>query len=277
LTARIDEDIAVGDLMTKDVITCPPDAGLGGIASILAGRRVHAVFVVNEAGLPAGVVSDFDLLAGEWLADDEVSLRTMQSITAGELMTSPVETIRSDTPAGVAAARMRELRLSRLLVVNGEGAPVGVVSVSDLVAPLGRQSGARRRVGEVMSHAIVTCPLGTPLWAAARAMTERRSRSIVVVDDKGRAAGVLTGNDLLSLYGAPDRSGVVEDLMSTPITCDPDLPLRDAADLMISNEVHRLVVVDSSVAHGEPIGIVSTSDIVAEMADERSVWQRKPT
>src|SRR6516225_9935967 len=135
--------------MTDEVITCPPDAGLGSVATILAGRRVHAVFVLNEAGLPAGVVSDFDLLAGEWLADDEASLRTMQSVTAVELVTSPVETIRSDTPGAAAVVRMRELHLSRLLVVDEQGAAVGLVSVSDLVAPLGRQSGTRRRVSEV--------------------------------------------------------------------------------------------------------------------------------
>jgi CBS domain-containing protein len=135
---------------------------------------------------------------------------------------------------------MRELHLSRLLVVDEQGAAVGLVSVSDLVAPLGRQSGTRRRVSEVMNHAIVMCPVGTPLPAAARAMTDRRSRSIVVVDEQGRAAGVLTGNDLLSLYGAPERYGVVEDLMSAPNSCDPDLPLRaaDRAHREIERNLH---------------------------------------
>ncbi len=42
---------------------------------------------------------------------------------------------------------------------------------------------------------------------------------------------------------------------------------------MIRHEVHRLVVTDPSRPDGVPIGIVSTSDIVAEMADERSVWR----
>jgi glyceraldehyde 3-phosphate dehydrogenase len=35
--------------------------------------------------------------------------------------------------------------------------------------------------------------------AAARAMSERRSRSIVVTDERGRATGVITGSDLLGL------------------------------------------------------------------------------
>jgi predicted transcriptional regulator len=158
-------------------------------------------------------------------------------------------------------------------VTDDNRSAVGVISVSDLIAPLGRPSGARQRVRDVMSHAIVTCPPTTSLRGAARAMTERRSRSIVAVDENGRAVGVVTGNDLLSLYDAGDPDATVADLMSAPITCDPDLPLPEAADLMISNEVHRLVVTDASRPLAAPIGIVSTSDIVAEMAQAGSVWQ----
>ncbi|HUO71137.1 MAG TPA: CBS domain-containing protein [Solirubrobacteraceae bacterium] len=186
----------------------------------------------------------------------------MQGVTAGELMSSPVETIGAGESASAAAARMRELHLSRLLVTDGDGAAVGVISVSDLVAPLGRPSGGRGTVSDVMSHAIVTCPLDTSLRAAARAMTERRSRALVVVDRDGRAAGVVTGNDLLPLYDQGDPDATVADLMNPPITCGADLALSDAADVIIRNEVHRLVVTDGA---GAPVGVISTTDIVAEM------------
>lgn len=95
-----------------------------------------------------------------------------------------------------------------------------------------------------MSYAIVTCLSETPVQAAARAMTERRSCSIVVVDETGRAIGVIAGYDMLSFYGQGEAKQTVADLMRTPITVDPDLALADAADLIIGHEVHRLVVVD---------------------------------
>jgi len=190
-------------------------------------------------------------------------------------MTAPVETISGGASAAEAAMRMRELRIGRLLVADESGAVVGVISVSDLVAPFGRPSGERRSVRDVMSYAIVTClPDATP-GSIARAMTERNSRSVVVVDEEGRAVGVITGTDLLSLYAPEGLVGPAAELMSTPIiTADPDLSLAAAADLMITNEIHRLVVVDPSAATGAPIGILSTSDIVAEMAEAQSVWQR---
>jgi CBS domain-containing protein len=267
------EDIRVCDVMTKEVVGCRRADTLATVAATLARRHLHAVFVLDDAGHPCGVVSDFDLLAGEWMARDADSLRTMQAMTAGELMTSPIETIETDAPVAEAAKRMSEQRISRLLVIDERSAPVGVVSVSDLVAPLGRPSGERRNIGDVMSFAIVTCLPSTSVEAAARAMTERRSRSVVVVNERGRAVGVITGTDLLSLY-EPGNPETVADLMSTPIvTCDRDLALGDAAELMIRHEVHRLVVIDSSGSDGVPIGIVSTTDIVAEMAQDNSVWQ----
>jgi CBS domain-containing protein len=211
------------------------------------------------------------------MADDAGSLRTMQKMTASELMTSPVESIRVDSPASEAALRMRELRVSRLLVTDEHGSAAGVISVSDLVVPLGRPSGRRRCVRDVMSHAIVTCLPDTSLEAAARAMTQRRSRSIVVVDDNGLAIGVITGNDLLLLYAPGERGKTVAGLMTTPIiTCDADLPLPDAVGLMVKHEVHRLVVIGPDRSDRAPSGVVSTADIVAEMASERSDWQQTP-
>lgn len=271
--AKNTEDFLVVDLMSHELITCPRDADLATVAAILSRRGVHAVFVLDDGGNPVGIVSDFDLLAGEWLADDSAGLSTMREITAGELMTSPIEVIRANAAAAEAAGRMRQLHLSRLLVVDQAGAAAGVISISDLVAPLGRTSGDRRCVRDVMSFAIVTCPPETALEAACRAMSERRSRSVVVVDKGGRAIGVITGSDLLSLYQGGDPHGKVADLMAEPITCVPDLALSEAADLMIRREVHRLVVVDPARPDGAPIGIVSTSDIVAEMAYEHSVWR----
>ena len=264
----------VADLMSREIISCPAGASLGSIASTLAQRRVHAVFVLDDAGQPVGVISDFDLLAGEWLGTDAENLQTMQRMTAAELMTAPVETISATTATSEAAARMRRLRVSRLLVTDESGSAVGVISISDLVAPFGRPSGQRRRVRDVMSYAIVTCPPDTSPQAIARAMTERRSRSVVVIDEDGRAVGVITGSDLLSLYDPGEQAGTAAELIRKPlITADPNLSLSDAADLIIRHEVHRLVVVDPSAANGAPIGMVSTSDIVAEMAQERSVWQ----
>jgi CBS domain-containing protein len=245
----------------------------------MAAHRTHAVAVLDEARRPVGVVSDVDLLIAEWLGTDRAKLRTLRATTAADLMSTPARTIRGDDAVDAAVDRMRALRIGRLVVVDELGAAVGVVSVSDLVAHLRRPAVQRRCVWDVMSHAVVTCRPEAPMHAAVRAMVERRSRSIVVTEDD-RAVGVLTGGDALALYATPSGargSGTVAEFMSCPvITATPDLSLSDATDRMLTHEIHRLVVVDAHDGRG-PLGVISTADIVVEMADEESVWQTQGT
>jgi CBS domain-containing protein len=261
----------VADLMSAPVITCAGDATLHEIAALLASHRIHGVVVANDRGGPAGVVSDTDLLAGEWLATDDESFATMRSLTARELMTSPPVTVAADGDAAEAAMRMREERLARVVVTDG-GRTVGMLATSDLVALLGRPGAGRGSVGDVMSRAIVVCRGDTTASQAARAMTDRRSRSLVVVATDGRAIGVVTGADLLPLVGTDATATPVAELMHEPLTITPDASLREAADRMLARVVHRLVVVDPSTPDAIPLGIVSTADIVAEMAAPGSVW-----
>jgi CBS domain-containing protein len=48
-----------------------------------------------------------------------------------------------------------------------------------------------------------------------------------------------------------------------PVTADPDGPIRTLARKMIAASVHRVVVIDSA---GGPVGIVSSTDLVAALA-----------
>lgn len=266
--------LRVRDLMRKTLITCPTTTTLGQAAALLARHRIHALIVTDELTQPVGLLSEVDLLAGEWLAGDVEGLKVMRTMTAGQMMSKPLSTIDAEAPAAEAAARMMREQIHRLIVTENDAA-VGVISVSDLVGSLARASLDRRTVAEVMSRGIVVCLEDTPLPSAARAMTERRSRSIIVVDLQGRSLGVVTGFDLLGVIEAGDSARTVATIMHPPLTIAPTASLREAADEMIRGHVHRLVVVDPARPEGMPLGLISTSDIVAEMAEPGSVWQSK--
>jgi predicted transcriptional regulator len=262
----------VSDLMTSPAITCRGDATLAELAQLLLERRVHGVVVPGDDGSVAGVVSDTDLLAGEWLATDEPSFETMRSLTARDLLTTPVVTIDAAADAAEAAELLRAQRLARLVVLR-DGTLVGVLATSDFVGLLARGPVARGSVADVMSHGVVACREQTTVRLAARAMTERRSRSLVVVSPAGRPLGVVTGSDLLALVedGASERP--VSELMHEPYTIAPNATLREAADELLRREVHRLLVVDPAERDAFPLGVVSTTDIVAEMAAPGSPWR----
>lgn len=265
----------VRDLMHPGVITCSPEIKLGKVAQLLAKNHIHALFVVDDQGEPIGVITDYDVMAGEWLSGDPESLAVMREMTAGELMSSPVETVEADCSVDEAAERMRKDQIRRLLVMDGNRA-VGVISVSDFIAELATRAPARREtVGDVMSDAFLVCRERTPVVQAAKAMAETGWRSVVVVDGRGKPLGIFSGLDLLTCCDSRNNVEdiLVTDVMHKPLKIGINASLQEAAQLMIDEHHHRILVVDLDDEDSLPLGVISSFDIVNEMAKPDSVWQ----
>jgi CBS domain-containing protein len=260
--------------MHPGLLTCRADASLGQVSVLLNQHHVHALVVSDRDGRALGIISDYDLLAGEWLSSDPESLTVMRKLTAADLMSQPVVSVESSLPLADAVRELIEKQISRLLVTE-DGKPVGVISLSDFVASIAQEEKPRREtVGDVMSDAILVCRDQTPIQSAARAMTEAKYRSVLVIDAKGKPLGVVSGADLLPFVkDGVDESLVVSDVMHPALTIDIHASLRAAADKMIQNHHHRLIVVDDSDPDSFPLGIISSFDIVAQMARPDSIWQ----
>ncbi len=264
----------VRDLMHHGLITCRQNTSLGQAAVLLAQHRIHSLVVADRDDRPVGILSDFDMMAGEWLSADAESLATMRKLTAADLMSKPIISVEADTPLNEAAKLLVQKEINRLLVTD-KGKPVGIISSSDFVAGIAGEEKARRAtVADVMSDAILVCRDQTPVKSAARTMTQAGWRSVLVVDSRGKPLGVLSELDLVPLI----RNGIRDDLkvsevMHKPFTIDIHASLREAADLMIQQHHHRVIVVDGQDPDSFPLGVVSSFDIVAEMARPGSVWQ----
>ncbi len=265
----------VRDLMHPGLHTCALDATLGHVASLLTQYHVHALVVVDKDDQPQGIISDYDLLAGEWLGVDQQDLKTMRKLTAGDLMSSPIESVEADTPLRIAANLLVEKDIQRLLVTEN-GLPAGVISISDFVASIAREEKPRREtVADVMSDSILVCRDKTPLASAARTMTQAGWRSVLVVNAKGTPEGVVSGKDLLPfVVNGVEQKLTVRDIMHPALSIDIHAPLQEAANLMIQKHHHRLLVTDQTDPQAFPLGIISSNDIVAEMAKPDSIWQK---
>ena len=264
----------VRDLMHHGLLTCRPKATLGQVAVLLNQNHIHALIVTDRDGRPEGIISDYDLLAGEWLSRDAEGLAVMRKLTAADLMSKPVDSVEATMPLSEAVNELINKDVSRLLVTE-KGKPAGVISISDFVASIAREEEPKRDiVGDVMSDAILVCRDKTPIISAARTMTQAGWRSVLVVDARGKPVGVVSGKSLLPFV----KDGVDEDLtvsnvMHAPLTIDFHASLHEAAERMIQNHYHRLVVVDDGDPEAFPLGIISSFDIVAQMALPGSVWQ----
>jgi len=140
---------SVGDLMNPNVVCLEPDTTVREAEALFGERGISGAPVVDDSGQPVGVLSQHDLIrhqadratagdTGRFYSDVE-EYRDLASAPV-DLSTTPVSrlmsrellTVERDAPVALAARRMRERRVHRLLVVHG-GALVGIVSSLDLL------------------------------------------------------------------------------------------------------------------------------------------------
>lgn len=97
--------------------------------------------------------------------------------------------------------------------------------------------------------------------AIRRMQLNHISSLIVPPRDENGEYGILTKHDILNKVVAADRNPVqvrVGEVMTSPlVSVDLDCSARRCAALMMQNHIRRLPVVQN----GQPIGIVSDSDV----------------
>ncbi|WP_255569548.1 CBS domain-containing protein [Neoroseomonas alba] len=136
------------DLMTRAVITIPPDMPVMGIVQLLAYRGISAVPVTRADGRLLGLVSLADLTARlsasapehrswlRWLFTDPVRsadrYARIHGFVAEEVMATDIVTVPPDAPASEIAATLERKGLRRVLVTVGDRLQ-GVVTRSDLL------------------------------------------------------------------------------------------------------------------------------------------------
>ena len=122
----MDKERQVRDIYHKGLILCRPDTPLQEVVRVMADTEIHAVMVTEREGeSPVGVVSHTDAIAhyGE----------NLTAIHARDVMTENVISISEDATVEEAAKRLLESHIHRLLVVGEVGAPLGILSTTDIV------------------------------------------------------------------------------------------------------------------------------------------------
>jgi CBS domain-containing protein len=126
-----------------------------------------------------------------------------------DLMSSPVVCVSPETPLKQVASILVERRISGVPVVDSIEHLVGIVSEGDLVPlqstpdPLAHAGPTRplpvtvpTRADEVMTRTVICLPPDADAAEAARAMIDRRVKSVPIVD-RDRVVGIVSRRDLL--------------------------------------------------------------------------------
>ena len=122
-------------------------------------------------------------------------------------------------------------------------------------------------VKEIMSTNLETIDVTENAQQAAKKMNDKRISSVLVIDRDKKSddepIGIITERDLVKhvcTSGTSSKEVGVREIMSSPIaTVEAEATVETAADLMLSNKVRHLLVVDEQAR--KPVGIIAPSDM----------------
>ncbi|WP_027876917.1 CBS domain-containing protein [Meiothermus cerbereus] len=145
---------------------------------------------------------------------------------------------------------------------------------------------------EIMVKPIVAVSPKTPLTEVAQQMLKHRIGSVVVVDEKGQLAGIITQGDFcrhpgrmvpFSLFESANvlanwlypeqvervykaaRNLRAQDIMRAPVvTVSPEASLERILALMLRHDINRIPV----VRRGKVVGIISRYDLLKVLQQE---------
>jgi CBS domain-containing protein len=121
-------------------------------------------------------------------------------------------------------------------------------------------------IEEVMTTDLRSLPSGTTIVEAAKEMRDQGIGDILVVDEEGNLAGIVTDRDITVRAVAEGRHPgevTVDDVCTSGefLTASPHDEVDVAADVMRQAAVRRLPVVEN----GEVVGLVSLGDLAIEL------------
>ena len=136
---RSERSPVVADRMARNPILIHADASLTEAATMMDRNHVHGLPVVDHDGTLVGVLSQTDLNRAR---STEYLWVNWPGLSVRHLMTSPAVTIHRSTPLLVAARKMEQLGIHRLVVVEDgdETTPIGVLSMTDLIHALAEET-----------------------------------------------------------------------------------------------------------------------------------------
>ncbi len=273
----------VKSVMTENPVFIELPATRSYAMELFRKYKVRSFPVVNgKDGRLVGVISVKNVL----LHPDEDQLAM--------LVRRDVPTVKPDDDLKKAVRRMLESDYRRVVVVDKEGKPRGILTVGDIVR---RYLSKNEKLKEVSiepyyQRNVSVVWEGTPIKAALKALLLCNAMAIPVVDDDGNLIGMVDETDLLkdselvrvmkstALAVSSEEDWILEsnptllfektelqlpkkpvkDIMSKePIIATPHMTVYEVAKKMAEHRIEQLPVIRGE---GELVGIVRDMDII---------------
>ena len=175
----------------------------------------------------------------------------------GNIVTSPI-TISPDSSVAEAFDLMTTYRISGLPVIEQPSQKViGIITHRDIRF----FEDYAKPVSELMTSNVITVPQGIQMDEAKRMLHQHRIEKLVIVDDQGRCAGLVTVKDIEKLARFPDAARDAHGRLRVGAAVSLG---KDAVDRANAMADAGLDVVFIDVAHGHSRDAVGTVSMIRQ-------------
>jgi len=214
LAALRDSALRVVDVMTRPVITASSSESLGIGAARLVKHSIKRLPVVDGSGKLVGVVARVDIL--RQAMDMETKTPKLHipggaALSVRQVMYADIPTVPAEADLAAIVSTLVETGMRRLVVVDAQNRPIGLISDSDVVSRIqprqrpsvldalrgGPAPSGDIRAEKLMSPGVLTAKPDMSLVEAAKTMLSQRRKWLVVVDERGKAIGLVDRQILL--------------------------------------------------------------------------------
>lgn len=226
-------------------------------------EKAHAI-LVEDSGKITGVIREKDLMRGSLMVNPHETKIKNFVVKTGTIDISEL------APEKVARRFVED---STPFVLVNIGKKIGVIYVNDFLEKSSKDF-RKVKIRDVMNPNVITIHNYDSAAKALATMRKYGIDRIVVVDEKNRAQGIVTGKDIIDRIVSPRKSQglgmgsgekektlsiMVDSIMSYPlITAQSTDDVTKIIELMLKNRISSVVITKDGI----PEGIVIKKDIL---------------
>lgn len=296
-------DEPVGNFALRDVVTLRPDDTVAAPLNTMLGRDQNILPVLDERGVPVGIItgSDIQRRAGLTLPlrllrvlsvnERKPFLEPLTAVAARDCMTSEPRCVNAVTDVLQALIGMLEWNYATLPVVGRDGQFAGLLTGEGVLQAAAKrvpdQDSAVRNadpptlVQLVMQMAVPQASITQPLATILQQLIATPQRFLVLTDAAGRVRGTLSDADALRALEGEERvqflaaltgaettlpgidRGPETVLGSTPHTIAPNMTIEETIQRFVTLSIERAPVVNDG---GKLLGLVSRTTLLRALA-----------
>ncbi|MCU7846091.1 MAG: PAS domain S-box protein [Candidatus Thiodiazotropha sp. (ex Monitilora ramsayi)] len=243
----------LSDILNRDILTVSHDRPLSAVLRLMKECRTNSV-LVNTGDASIGIFT---------LRDAVVCASSRKCAAAEPIaihMSSPLLYSSDSMSLDESYRFMTDHGIRHLLMNSDEDVVEGIASERDLLIHLNTEDERLSdRVESVMKPNVIGAQFDETLSQALDKMT-KRGLSYLLVGLQDKPIGILTEWDVARLIetGVDSNSTAVGDTVGPPLhAIRKNEPIRQARELMLSNDANDLMVTDEN---GEWVGVISQTD-----------------